>query len=79
MSAEDWGKGYDAGNAAMAAAIKTAEQIATMREQKRIIALFEATEKHFYEFTVVNGYTQKTHSPVCHLCERLDRIKGLRK
>jgi hypothetical protein len=48
-------------------------------ERERIIKLFEATEKHFYEFTVVDGYTQKTHSPVCHLCERLDRIKGLRK
>lgn len=54
-------------------------EIGRAAEQLRIINLFEATEKHFYEFTVVEGYTQKTHSPVCHLCERIDRIKGLRK
>lgn len=74
-----WGQGYDAGNAGLLQAIKTAESIATARENKRIVELFEATEKHFYEFTVVEGYTQKTHSPVCHLCERIARIKGERK
>jgi hypothetical protein len=79
MTAQHWGQGYDAGQAGMLQAIKTAEQLAAARENARIVALFEATEKHFYEFTVVDGYTQKTHSPVCHLCERLDRIKGLRK
>ena len=41
MSAEDFGEGYDAGNAGLLQAIKTAELIATMRERKRIIKLLE--------------------------------------
>lgn len=51
-------------------------EIGRAAERQRIINLFEAREKHFYEFTVVDGYTQKTHSPVCHLCTRIKMIEG---
>jgi hypothetical protein len=79
MTTEEWAQGYDNGQAGMLQAIKTAELIATIREQNRIIELMQATEKHMWQFTVVQGYTQKTHDPICHLCERIARIKGERK
>lgn len=78
MSSDDWGKGYDVGQAGLLQAIQSAKLIATMREQKRIIDLFEATEKHFYEYTVVENQIIKTHSAVCHLCHRLAKIRGER-
>lgn len=79
MTAEDWGKGYNAGNAGLLKAIETAEQIATMRERKRIVDLFEATEKHMYQYTVENDEVIKTHNPVCHLCQRIRKINGENK
>lgn len=76
MSIEEWAEGYNAGNAGLRKAIETAEQIATMRERKRIIDLMESREKHFYEYTVVEDQIIKTHSPVCHLCHRIRVING---
>ena len=76
MSTDEWADGYKAGNAGLRQAIETAEQIATMRERKRIIDLMESREKHFYEYTVVNDEIIKTHSPVCHLCHRIRVIRG---
>lgn len=45
-------------------------------EREEILKRFERLEKHFYEYTVVEGYTTKTHSPICHLCHRLAIIRG---
>lgn len=51
MSTEEWSDGYKAGNAGLLQAIETAEQIATMREQKRIIKLLE-------EQAEITGYVE---------------------
>lgn len=52
MNTEDWAKGYDVGNAGLLKAIETAEQIATMRERKRILNIIDMAINHYTKTSV---------------------------
>lgn len=49
-----WFEGYEAGNAGLIQAIKTAEELATMRERKRIIRLLLAIHQNWERPVVLN-------------------------
>lgn len=49
MTTDEWAEGYKAGNSGLLQAIETAEQIATMRERKRILNIID---------NAINQYTK---------------------
>lgn len=49
-----WGEGYDAAMAGMLQAIKTAEELATIKERKRIIRLLLTIQQNWERPVVLN-------------------------
>ena len=49
-----WGEGYDAAMTGMLQAIKTAEELATLKERKRIIRLLLAIQQNWERPVVLN-------------------------
>lgn len=49
-----WGEGYDAAMTGMLQAIKTAEELATVKERKRIIRLLLAIHQNWERPVVLN-------------------------
>lgn len=72
---DDWGKGYDVGQAGMLQAIKTAEQLATQRERDRIIKLLEDNAVT-YNLIALDGKILEHTAP---LAAPLDKVIALIK
>lgn len=61
MSADDWGRGYDAGQSGIIKAVETAEKLATHRERERIIRLILAIRDNFRKPPIFNYRAELTH------------------